>query len=283
VKKILLMTAAAAMMAAACWMYAGIRDRAAGLGLSATPPAPPQKTAGALTAAGARAPIKASKDAPFVNTLGMKFVPTPAPNVLFCIWETRMQDYAAFITATQRKWMAADSKNDPTLPVVDVNYYEAIAFCDWLTDKERQEGALDAHHRYRLPTDLEWSVAVGLPKESGSTPEERNGKIRGVYPWEEEWPPPAWADNYASRNDIFAQTAPAGSFRPNRLGLYDMGGNVREWCLDWYDADRAYRVLRGASWAEYDSVSLLSSYRLESTTGSRNDAGFRVVLAASSR
>ena len=135
---------------------------------------------------------------------------------------------------------------------------------------------------------------MGLPEESGSTPKEKDGKIKEEFPWGKQWPPPSGAGNYADKtckqkhtsftviegyDDGYAETAPVGSFQPNRLGLYDLGGNVWEWCEDWYDSDQKYHVLRGGSWLSDDPRDLLSSYRYYSTPDARYDFnGFRVVL-----
>jgi len=71
-----------------------------------------------------------------------------------------------------------------------------------------------------------------------------------------------------------------GSFRANQVGLYDMGGNVGQWCEDFYDGQSGDRVLRGASWDASSSSDLLSSFRGADNPADRgDDIGFRCVLA----
>jgi formylglycine-generating enzyme required for sulfatase activity len=72
-----------------------------------------------------------------------------------------------------------------------------------------------------------------------------------------------------------------GSFAANRYGIYDLGGNVWEWCEDWYDSDQKYRVLRGASWHHDSPDSLLSLSRGYDSPGGRfSGFGFRCVLVS---
>jgi len=131
--------------------------------------------------------------------------------------------------------------------------------------------------KYRLPTDAEWSAAVGGDK----------------YPWGSQWPPPTGAGNYFGQEvqlkkwrmienyfDGAPRTAEVGRYTANRLGLYDLGGNVSEWCDDYYRKEMnsaevrkefpvwendgggsASRVLRGGSWNCVRPSFLLSAFR----------------------
>ena len=118
---------------------------------------------------------------PMTNSLGMVFVGVPGTDVLFCIWETRVRDYAAYAQANagvDGSWQKVAYKGVPASsvpdhPVSNVSWDDAKAFCEWLTRLERARGGLQPGDQYRLPTDAEWSVAVGLPEENGSTPAEK--------------------------------------------------------------------------------------------------------------
>jgi len=113
----------------------------------------------------------------FTNTLGMVFKSVPGTEVQFCIWETRVKDYAVFAAANagvNGSWKQPGFKQADTHPVVRVSWNDAQAFCAWLTKKELAEGKIKAGQKYRLPTDAEWSVAVGLGKEKGNTPPEKS-------------------------------------------------------------------------------------------------------------
>ena len=221
---------------------------------------------------------------PFTNSLGMKFV--PLGDIQISVWETRVQDYEAFCRATGRHFEPADFHQTATDPAVKVSWFDAMAFCKWLTEKEHNENLIEDRQVYRLPTDLEWSTAVGLVNESGTTPEMRDGKIKNEFPWGKQWPPPNGAGNYvAATGRRRGATMPVGSFKPNSIGLYDLGGNVWEWCLDTYKGGssptgRDWGVLRGGSWATSNRLEMQSSYR---NVVDRNDRdviyGFRCVLA----
>ena len=230
----------------------------------------------------------ATKENPFVNSLGMEFVRVPGTKVLFSIWDTRAKDYRAYAAANpevDESWRSLGFEQEEDHPVVDVDWEDANAFCSWLMKKERQEGKIGQDQEYRLPTDKEWSAAVGTDR----------------YPWGNQWPPPEGAGNYnpSLKVDNYEHTSPVGSFGPNQCGLYDMGGNVWQWCKDWYRSEmnekavldkypglkndgggQQYRLVRGAFWGSDVPESLLSSVRLVSPNGRFVDYGFRCVLGS---
>jgi formylglycine-generating enzyme required for sulfatase activity len=145
---------------------------------------------------------------------------------------------------------------------------------------------LEDRQSYRLPTDREWSALVGLANENGGTPEARDGKIHNQFPWGKQWPAPSGAGNYRSLvGSRRAATMPVGSFKPNALGIHDLGGNVWEWCLEGYKGDpapgaRDWGVLRGGSWATSNRLEMESSYRNVVDRNERDVIyGFRCVLA----
>jgi hypothetical protein len=150
-------------------------------------------------------PLQKSKLAVFgkiwTNSLDVPMVPL-SPDVLTAIWETRVQDYAAFAKARgvtvrlqdEDKNGKDDLDQEGTHPVVNVTRQEARQFCRWLTDTERAADYLDESMEYRLPTDTEWSLAAGSPNlnELRRTPAERHLAVTGVYPWVPpyQFPPP---------------------------------------------------------------------------------------------
>lgn len=195
----------------------------------------------------------------FTNSLGMKFIPVRGTEVLFCLHETRRKDYAAFaatVPGVDDKWKAAVHKTTeagPAIvapagdqddhPVCSVNYADAEAFCDWLS---KGEGL-----KYRLPTGSEWCEAAGLQdavkaeKDGSLTYQPPGRKNTFKYFWGPDFPPPAGTGNFADDAygakypgvktipgyaDSFATTSPVMSFKPGERGIYDLAGNVAEWC-----------------------------------------------------
>ena len=220
---------------------------------------------------------------PWTNSLGMKFVSVPGTSVQFSIWDTRVQDYEAYVAATGHTNEAKNTppyEQGPTHPVSFIGWKGCKAFCAWLTEKERREGRIGAEQFYRLPTDLEWSAAVGLKDEPGNTAAERAGKIQDVYPWGRTWPPPRGVGNFGKKLhvDDFDNTSPVGSFAPNQFGLYDMGGNVHQWCDE---VENGMHIMRGASWKTGRQEEALLSHRWFWPGATFRDPGFgfRCVLA----
>jgi len=167
----------------------------------------------------------------------------------------------------------------------ETSWEDAKDFCAKLTAALPKK--LRGRYHVRLPTDEEWSVAVGLPPEPGGFPEEKTGGVRRAFPWGTEWPPPKDAGNYSDEltgrrggSDGFAETAPVGSFSPNQYGLYDLGGNVWEWCEDWEDEEMNVRLVRGAGYFSGDRTQVNSSYRGRPPVIKNSASGIRVLLAS---
>jgi formylglycine-generating enzyme required for sulfatase activity len=259
------------------------------------------------------AALKVTKEHPWVNSLGMKFVPVTNSQVFFSVWDTRVHDFETFVAQSHYNagpdWTephfakSSGFKQSPVDPVVEVSWTDAKEFCAWLTKTKIASGWLPKGMFYRLPTDEEWSAAVGLKNEVGSTPAEKSGKIH-VFPWGSQWPPPQGAGNYSGEElkvkqfkdakemdavidgyrDDYIYTSPVGSFTANQLGLFDMGGDVWQWCQDQFDAQNQDRVLRGACWNNGPPPGLFySSYRYHEAPDTRSDyTGFRCVVARES-
>lgn len=236
----------------------------------------------------------ATKDKPFTNSLGMKFVPVPDTDILMCIHETRKKDYAAYAAANANvddTWKGPTENGLPVSdaddhPVVQVNWNSAVAFCTWLS---RKDGI-----KYRLATDREWSYAVGIGRDEVKAAQSKGADRppRQLYPWGDKWPLPKNSGNYADSSakqkipplsviqdydDGYATTAPVMRFKENQLGLYDLGGNVWEWCLDSQDPARAKLNMRGSSWKDASNLHS-ATRRLEAPNFKHVHVGFRVVV-----
>ncbi|MBJ7390426.1 MAG: SUMF1/EgtB/PvdO family nonheme iron enzyme [Chthoniobacterales bacterium] len=217
----------------------------------------------------------------FVNSLGHRLVRIPETQALFSVWPVRVADYQAFVFETGRSWKAAGFPQNPNHPAVRISYHDAGDFCRWLTQRERQSNKLPPGFEYRLPRDLEWSAAAGISEKSEGPPAWRSGAIPDCFPWGDSWPPPPGSGNYDGRlkADAYAYTSPVGSFAPNKLGLYDMSGNVFEWVADDFD-ESGLGCLRGGSWPDESPVNLnLSTRCQDNKTTAHKCYGFRFVLA----
>lgn len=225
------------------------------------------------------------------NSLGMEFVHVPALNLHICRHETRVSDYAVFVRETGHKWPEAGFHQTRTHPAVNVSWLDAKAFCTWLSQREDR--------RYRLPTDAEWSILAGVRhlEPQGISPKAQP-PLPGHHPWghrtmsaddgnycDAAFGRSDFGEGYAAQwlsahDDGHAATSPVGSFKADHHGLHDLGGNVWEWCEDWYDPPQnTLKVLRGASWRTGNPERIWSSYRGPDPPDCRLDSvGFRVVL-----
>ena len=99
----------------------------------------------------------------------------------------------------------------PDYPVTHINWFDAVAYCQWLSETRGDH--------YRLPTEAEWEYAA------------RSGSTTNIFPWGTR----GWSERTELHQRFKNGPEQVGSFEPNEFGLHDMGINVHEWCLDWYD------------------------------------------------
>jgi len=177
-------------------------------------------------------------------------------------------------------------------PVEQVSWLDAMEYCRRLTETQRNAGCLPPGWTYRLPTSAEWEYAcragTTTPFHYGTQLLSGMANFDGVYEWDA-----SVGELYNTNGVHLWRTAPVGSYAPNAWGLYDMHGNVWEWCLDWYagslpggsvvnprgPTSGTDRVFRGGCWYN-DGRFCRSAYRLRGLPSLRgNDLGFRVVLA----
>jgi len=223
----------------------------------------------------------------WTNDLGMQFKPLAGEPVLFGVHEVRVKDFRAFCKATDREWIYSPAfKQTDEHPVVKIIIDDARAFCEWLTEVETEKGTLDDGYEYRLPKDLEWSNAAGIPDEPGLSPAARDSVVKG-YVWGKDWPPKNRTANLAGYDipnyeDGFRETSPVGSFPATGQGFYDLAGNVWEWIDDPYGgrgSRKDFSVVRGGCFSNSNSVELLASGRNPISPYRETLYGFRVVIA----
>ena len=203
-----------------------------------------------------------------------------------------------------------DAFNTSRFPVESVSWYDAVEYCNRLSKKEGREPyyrlrnvkkdgksiveaevAILGGNGYRLPTEAEWEYAcragTTTPFSWGRTANGREGNMRGDFPYGTETTGP-----------YLGRTMKVGSYSANYWDLYDMHGNVWEWCQDWDDKDYyadspsvdpegpgsgSFRVERGGSWHVSPGF-CRSAYRFRTTPGFRYDnLGFRVAIVPADR
>ena len=200
------------------------------------------------------------------------------------------------------------SLNEDDQPVVRVTWGEVAEYLNWLSIVDGFQPAYEQidggwsvvrplRNGYRLPTEAEWAWAARFA--------ERDETI--TYPWGNIMPPPDRSGNFAdvsaatatllrntlvTYNDSFEVTAPSGTFAPNAVGVFDLGGNVAEWVLDFWEIGSPqteavtvdplgpeqgrFHVIRGSSWKSY----MIADLRLASrgySADNREDIGFRIA------
>jgi formylglycine-generating enzyme required for sulfatase activity len=170
---------------------------------------------------------------------------------------------------------------DTNRPVEMVSWFDATNYCATLTQQERAAGRITTNSVYRLPTEAEWEYAC-----RGWTSDRR-------FSYGDD-PGYTSLTNYAWYSDNSGRTThPVGQKLPNPWGLYDMHGNVLEWCQDWWSynlpggiaidpqgpAAGSDRVVRGGCWDNFGRICRSAFRDYGYPTGRGSGLGFRVVLA----
>ncbi len=197
-------------------------------------------------------------------------------------------------------------------PVINVNWYEAIDYCNWLSQKQGRQAVYQVDGEevevnwqadgYRLPTEAEWEFAA---RERGKPIRFGNGKMIAdvtelnfdvTHPYNEQYGKVNGERILKPEGKAIKATTSVRAYRANGMGLYDMSGNVYEWCWDRYDEayyqtfgreqapdnpigpeEGSHRVVRGGSWYTF-AMACRCSYRLGILPiNLTNDVGFRVV------
>jgi len=182
-------------------------------------------------------------------------------------YEVTNAQYKKFMDATGHRapeYWNDPKYNAPNQPVGGVSWYDAKAYADWAGE--------------RLPTEAEWEKAA------------RGGLVGKKYPWGDTLTHDEANYFGTGGKDMWEYASPVGSFAPNGYGLYDMVGNVWEWCADWYGSayyamspgrnprgpsSGSSRVLRGGSWSVVGSSRRVATRDSSDPTYTSSAVGFR--------
>lgn len=215
-----------------------------------------------------------------------KIHPALASSFYMAKLETTWWQFALFCEATGRNWEAPGWSADGDNPVVNVNWYDALEYCNWVSGQMGYDAAITRNddgnfsvnlraNGFRLPTEAEWEYAA------------KGGPYQALY-------------IFAGSNDVNevawhwsnsgGRTHPVGRKKPNALGLYDMSGNVFEWCLDWYGrypknpppdyagpAQGTGKIVRGGTWYFLPSLARCADRASESPDFRGFIVGIRLV------
>ena len=194
------------------------------------------------------------------------------------VYQVRNRDWAVFMESTghpaPKHWNDVEFR-DPGQPVVAVNWFETVKYCEWLS-------RLTGRH-YRLPTEAEWEWAA------------LGGRDGALYPWGDQ-PPQEWPEYLERWNREVSAPFRVGLGTPNPYGLFDVSENVHEWCADWFDrnfysvspghnpqgpATGDRRASRGGSWRHQIKVSRCAARSSIPPAFEYADYGIRVVRTPS--
>ena len=182
-----------------------------------------------------------------------------------------------------KPWRSWAVKGDKDCPATYVSWEEAKAFCDELTELDEDAGKLKANEKYSLPTEAQWEYAC----RAGTT----TAYSFADDPWGGEY---AWFHgNAMNAGEKYAHKV--GLKKPNPWGLYDMHGNVSEWCSDWKGEKLSggtdpvgpeggsARVARGGSWRSFPALGRSANRFSGVPKESRGTLGFRVARSQSAQ
>jgi len=206
-------------------------------------------------------------------------------------YETTFSEFDEFCAETGREKSPDNGWGRRERPVIFVSWWDAVEYCNWLSEKQGLPPAynslgdlIDVKGEivsspskavgYRLPTEAEWEYAARGGDSAGDT----------IYSGHDQPEVVAW---YNLNSDW--KTSEVGMKEPNEIGIYDMSGNVWEWCFDWYesypDSEQTdpcvlskgnYRVIRGGSWHDFERYLRVSARSAYTPTGAAYVVGFRV-------
>jgi formylglycine-generating enzyme required for sulfatase activity len=201
--------------------------------------------------------------------------------------EVTQAQYRAIMGENPSKHLGDKQKPENTLPVENVSWGNAKRFCERLTELERKAKRLPEGYVYQLPTEAQWEYACRAGQVSALNNGQDLDAARGVSQALEDI---GWYDLNA-KNDL----APCAKKKPNAWGLYDMHGNVEEWCQDYYAPYAANiataqenpkgategekRVARGGSWRSQPWKCRAAARTAYAADLANDTIGFRVVLA----